>query len=383
MIKYASLLIAAIAALTPISGCAFKHQPPDGYAAEPKSEWPQPEVFLPNRILGAKETVEAYLSQIYRSYIGLFTIDMSSIIDTGYQEMKNVQTWLDTLVMQHRIMLEYDLCYVETTAFPYSISYEEEPEDNRMQYFEEEFEGQFETALHLRITGLDDRAYPPLFALNSQHTFLLSKTSSGGYKIIKHYYPGSERNFKYPGELEMPNPKELKNELIKRLSTPVSDATGLPDRAYSCERASKYALRYMLSPNVEFYRVIDWFGNCQNFVSQAVWYGLFCEMDENEWFAGIGGGTLAWENVDYFWDWAVVRGGLDGEAVEHVLALRRGDILQLRTHGVGEPDDFSHVIILTDESTLTFAQNSPPCLVNFSDLVNIEYRMFSPFSLDA
>ena len=91
---------------------------------------------------------------------------------------------------------------------------------------------------------------------------------------------------------------------------------------------------------------------------------------------------MQWENCDYFWDFAVTNKGIGGQQLESVTQLIPGDVLQLRSLGRNEPDDFSHVIFTVDDQKLMFAQNSPPNFVYYSDLVNIEARFFRPQYLE-
>lgn len=82
----------------------------------------------------------------------------------------------------------------------------------------------------------------------------------------------------------------------------------------------EYARKYYLNGNPNFYRATD---DCTNFISQCIWaaYGGWspamsdAEVKKNirdgfrmvkgsytgGWYANQGGGSRAWENVDYLW----------------------------------------------------------------------------------
>lgn len=89
--------------------------------------------------------------------------------------------------------------------------------------------------------------------------------------------------------------------------------------SYSGSRGAAYASKYASSRNPYFY---DAGSDCTNFVSQCIWAGYGgwnaamsdSTMQSNisnkvrmtsSWFAGSGGGSSAWENVDYLWNHVV------------------------------------------------------------------------------
>ena len=94
-------------------------------------------------------------------------------------------------------------------------------------------------------------------------------------------------------------------------------APGAPAGAalYDGKAAAAYAARWMQPPNPAYYDIGDWIGNCANFTSQCIRAG-FGGGDSpqggaamtDEWFAGAGGGSPAWENVGKFWDYAMRAG---------------------------------------------------------------------------
>ena len=341
-----------------------------------------------DRSWSANQTIGAYFDAHYRSYISMQDIDISELLDMEIDSNHNLITWLSMLNQRRRLLHDNDLCYVETEAFDYEIVYDSEPEDNRMQFWKRRMDDSYDVVYHFRIRGEEGKAYPPTFALNSQHSIFLKETDSG-FKIVRHYYPGAVRNFymnKGLAVLDDAAALELLEKEFAFVKQP--EVVDAPENAlvYDPDKSVKYAKTYAEQPNPIYYNVGDWDGNCQNFVSQSVSSGFGYDGNPDpmtrRWFAGSGGGTVQWENCDYFWDYAVNNGGIGGQQLESVTQLIPGDVLQLRSLGRDDPDDFSHVIFTVDEETLMFAQNSPPNFVYYSDLVNIEARFFRPQFLE-
>ncbi|MBC8546759.1 amidase domain-containing protein [Clostridiaceae bacterium NSJ-31] len=344
----------------------------------------QREVYQPEEGLTAQETIAAYFDQQYQAYTSLSDIDISGLLDLNQMENRNLLTWLQILNQRRRLLRENDLCYVETEVFPYTILYEEQPEDDRMSFWSSRMETDYDEVYHFRISGEEGRAYPPTFAVNAQHTVFL-KREGGIWKIIRHYYPGSVRSLRFAGELTLPSEEEMLAELkLEFSSAQAAQAVATPPGAapYNAEAAVDYANRYMAKSNSEFYHIGDWQGNCQNFVSQALSHGFGDEMT-GEWFGGSGGGSAAWESVNSFWRFAVENGGMGGQVVPSIASAQAGDVMQTRTKGAGDEDEYNHILIVTDGERLLLAQNSPACLVYYSDLVNVQTRIFRPCYLFA
>jgi len=336
----------------------------------------------------AEEVIDAYFDAHYRSYLSMQDIDITELLDMEKDTNHKLITWLSMLNQRRRLIYENDLCYVETEAFPYQIVYDDEAEDNRMQFWKRRMDDDFDAVYHFRIRGEEGKAYPPTFALNSQHSIFLKQTDSG-WKIVRHYYPGAVRNFYLNEGLAVLDDAAALELLEKEFAfAEQPEPVEIPEKAlvYDPEKSVRYAMTYAEQSNPIYYNVGDWDGNCQNFVSQSVSSGFGYEGNPDpmtrRWFAGSGGGTVQWENCDYFWDFAVNQKGIGGQQLESVTQLIPGDVLQLRSLGRNEPDDFSHVIFTVDDQKLMFAQNSPPNFVYYSDLVNIEARFFRPQYLE-
>nr|WP_207650053.1 amidase domain-containing protein [Desulfosporosinus lacus] len=104
----------------------------------------------------------------------------------------------------------------------------------------------------------------------------------------------------------------------------------------------------------------------------------------SQWYAGPGGGSPEWENVEAFWDYATKprdpqQSGVHGEIVETIFGLDIGGIVQTRSGRFDNTDErYSHNLLLVEKSTLLLAQNTPDCFVYYSDLADVDNRFFNP-----
>ncbi|MCM1186045.1 MAG: amidase domain-containing protein [Lachnoclostridium sp.] len=132
---------------------------------------------------------------------------------------------------------------------------------------------------------------------------------------------------------------------------------------YSGSMGASYANKYANQRNTSFYLANG--GDCTNFVSQCIWaaYGgwstsMSATAMKNHitnkvrmtstWYAGSGGGSPAWENVDRLWDYAVgnsgngpkARGYNNGGYYTGILPIdiAVGDVLQKSKDG----SDYTH-----------------------------------------
>jgi len=355
----------------------------------------EPEIFVPDGQLEPEQIVESYLEQQYISYCELRFIDMSSIVDMSQSFNRNSAVWLRMLVMRRKLLKDNNLCYVETERFPYEITFigQDELKDVRMDFWRNlDLLEEDDAFVHFVVTGEAGRAYPPMLALGAQHTMHFRR-KDGEWRIFSHYYPGSVRKFRRTSELRLPSEDDMHEELLWEFAPCDEEAVEPAEEAavYTGAYAAVYALEYTESPNPMFYNVGDWMGNCANFISQCIWYGFGDgEMPDmysrqfmtSSWYAGDGGGSPAWENVDHFWSFAT-GGDITAQELENVTVMRPGDLMQVRTGRFrnGEDESFNHSLLLVDKETLMFAQNSPGCFVYYADLVNIESRILRPISL--
>lgn len=354
-------------------------------------------VYTPNHLLTMEETIEQFFEQQYNAYINLQYIDISYLLDMNQARLRNSLVWMETLIQRRKLIEQHQLGYVETTKYPYSITYEDSPRDQRMDFWSRRgLVNEDEITVHFTITGEKGRGYTPFMAVNAQHTMRL-KEIDGVWKITFHYFPGSTRRFHQNNTLYIPSEEEMLADLMEEFRVaPDSSSPGTTQATntstYDGSRAAEYAKMFTESRNPAFYDIEDWLGNCANFISQCLLYGLGTDEQtdiqrENmtpQWYAGEGGGSPAWENVEYFWDYVTEsqgaqEQGINGEVVDTISQLELGGIIQVRTGQMGRNDEkYNHSLILVDRSTLLLAQNSPDCFVYYSDLVNVDTRFFNP-----
>lgn len=335
-----------------------------------------PKVYKRKKNMTIEEVVEAYIEQQYLSYTTLTNIDLSSIIDMRSKDNKNMVRWTKMLTRRRKLIAKNDFCYVETKKHSYTISFEKEPSDQRMEIWKKFLADPQNAVVHFRIKGEAGKAYPPIMAMNTQHSILL-KQVDGEWKISMHYFPGSRRKYaigtvKVPTEAEML--ADLKLEFKQRTQTkPAQIPPGALE--YDAKAAANYAKKYTEIKNPKFCDIGDWTGNCANFVSQSVWTGFGAAKMTNEWHDG----SSAWNHVGYFWKYIKSGKGLGGQELRGVSELKIGDIIQTRSMSMeDEPDRFTHELMVVDEKTLMLAQNTPAAFVYYSDLVNTETRIVRP-----
>ncbi len=352
-------------------------------------EFVKPEAETPEELL------EIYLETLYESYIAMLPVDISPIIDLDFEIMANVQNWNNALAMRRNIIYEKGYCYVEGEKLPYEIEYitKKDLNDQRMGYVNLKNYGKEAAVLHFVINGEDGRAYPPIFAVNSQHTVIMTK-EEGEYKIAYHYFPGSEGKFENDLPVTVPEREEMEELLFLEFKGGTKPTPKYPkyDREYDEEEAVAYALAYCEKQNPAFHFVGDWYGNCMNFTSQCIWSG-FREEDETAknfggmtkaWYCGKAGGTLVWSSVSKFWGWIQnPKCKLETSCFTKVSELQEGDIVNIGSYLCEIPQKYTHALLVVDEEKLMLAQNSPACFVYYSDLVNNYSRFIRPISLDS
>lgn len=358
----------------------FSPQKEEYYESEKREEKEEsPAAYRRKKDMTAEEIVEAYFEQQYLSYTTFKDVDLSEIIDKRSKNNQNMVRWLKMLTQRRKLIAENNFCYIETEAFSYTISFEQEVSDQRMDIWEKWISDPQNMVVHFSIKGEGGKAYPPIMALNSQHSMLL-KQVNGEWKISMHYFPGSRRKYgvgtvTVPTESEMLADLELEFEQ-RTQAEPAQIPSGA--REYDAEAAVDYAEKYTEIKNPDFYDIGDWVGNCANFVSQSVWTGFGADRMTSEWYDG----SPAWHHVGYFWEYIMSGNGLGGQELGGVSELKNGDIIQTRSMSmVDEPDRFTHELLVVDEETLMLAQNTPASFVYYSDLVNVQTRIVRPVYL--
>jgi len=372
------------------------NEPLESSAQQNKAVEETNNVYIPAHPLTMEETIQQFFEQQYNAYTSLQYIDISYLLDMDQNRFRNALTWLENLIQRRRLISENNFCYVDTNKYPYTINYEEEAQDRRMDFYREKgIHNEEEELVHFTITGEKEKTYPPFMAVNGQHTMRL-KQVDGIWKITFHYYPGSSR-LRTKTPLAVLSKEEILSDLreeFKELSQETIDPMQIPANAfrYSGSRAVKYARTYIASPNPAFYDIEDWVGNCANFTSQSLWYGFGSddrvspgrENMTTKWYAGGGGGSPAWENVEVFWNYVTAppgtrESGIHGEVVETISGLDIGGIVQTRPGRFRDTDErFSHNLLLVDKSTLLLAQNTPDSYIYYSDLADVDTRFFNP-----
>jgi hypothetical protein len=346
-----------------------------------------------------QKIVETYLEQVYVGYAALQYVDILSLFDRREQLSQSLAVWLQTLIQRRRLLEETGLCYVETEQFPYTVTFiePEELDDERVDFWSRfNSTDEDELTLHFVVTGEAGKAYPPLFAVNAEHTVRLKRVG-GEWYITFHYFPGSRRKFAMGGaKLTLPSEEEmlaaLKTEFAPSPTKITPAAAPAGAAVYSGALAAQYAYEYGETGNPDFYHIGDWMGDCANFVSQCVWAGFRESWPDggimtNDWFAADGGGSPAWENVGYFWSYATGGNELIGEELPGIAAVTAGDVIQTRSRipdpAAEEEEDeeeerFNHSLLVVDSETLLLAQHSPSAFVYYSDILNVDTRFYRP-----
>lgn len=367
---------------------------PEVYAFS-ESEEAEIEFIEPKRS-SPKAAVMRYFDALYDSYIAMLPVDITPIVDTDFEMMQNVLNWNELLQMRRRIISENGYCYVETERFDYDIEYikRRDLKDQRMDFVSLRQYGKNATVLHFVIDGEDGKAYPPIFAVNSQHTVIVTEEEEGVFKIAYHYFPGSEGKFENDLPVTVPSEEEYAALLEKEFEKIAPFSTGKPKHSlvYDEKAAAEYALTYCEKQNPAFHFVGDWYGNCMNFVSQSVWSG-FCEEEESprnrgsmtdKWYCTKGGGTLAWSSVSRFWNWIRTENcDMQTFYFKHVDQTKIGDIVNIGSYACETSEKYTHALLVVDDEKMMLAQNSPACFVYYSDLANNYSRFIRPVSLDA
>ncbi len=366
---------------------------PEVYASEPEAT--EIKFTAPKRS-SPKVAVMRYFDALYDSYIAMLPVDITPIVDTDFEMMQNVLNWNEILQMRRRIIEEKDYCYVETERFDYDIEYikKRDLDDQRMDYIRLKDYGANATVLHFVIKGEEGKAYPPIFALNSQHTVIVTEEEEGVFKIAYHYFPGSEGKF----ENDLPVTVPTEEELTALLSSEFEYAVGFNlekpkyEKTYNADAAVEYALTYCEKQNPDFYFVGDWYGNCMNFSSQCIWSGFREEGDSPKntgsmtykWYCTKSGGTLPWSSVSRFWNWTGEKNcAMQTASFRNINLTENGDIVNIGSYVCETPEKYTHALIIVDEEKMLLAQNSPACFVYYSDLANNYSRFIRPISLNA
>ncbi|MDL2234336.1 amidase domain-containing protein [Ruminococcaceae bacterium OttesenSCG-928-L11] len=345
--------------------------------------------------LSPEEIVEIYFEEYYQMYTELRYIDLSGLIDVSNRTIRNSLVWAQLLNQRRQLIAEYALCYVETEAFPYSVEFIEADQltDERISFWKrfDTMTPEDEIMLHFIVTGEAGMAYPPILAVNTEHTMRM-KEIDGEWYITYHYFPGSRRKFAANNTNRLMTDEAMLELLFAEfepdasIDTPLE--TPLSGYPYDGGRAAEYGRLHTESPNPAFYNIGDWMGDCANFTSQCIWAGFSPQDSPGDpmtasWYAGTGGGSPAWENVGYFWRFATGSQGMTGWEFTGASQLLAGDLVQtapsFEQERLEEGEDvFGHSLLVVDAETLMLGQHSPGCFVYYSDMVNTINRFYRP-----
>ncbi len=335
-----------------------------------------------------------YFNALYESYTAMLPVDISKVIDLDFEMMLNVQNWNDLLAMRRSIIAENDYCFVETERLPFLIHYIKgrELDDQRMDYVDLSDFGEGAKVLHFVIKGEEGKAYPPIFAVNSQHSVVLT-FEDGVYKIAYHYFPGSEGKFQNDLPVTLMEREDMEKILEKEFAedAPVVIPEAKFERLYDGKTAAEYAFEFCEEHNPKFYFVGDWYGNCMNFASQCIWSGFKEEKDSpknygsmtNDWYCGKTGGTMIWASVSRFYGWIEKeKCNMQTVVFTDVNQVKTGDLVHIGSYACETDGKYTHALFVADEEKMLLAQNSPACFVYYSDLVNNYARFIRPVSLN-
>ena len=133
---------------------------------------------------------------------------------------------------------------------------------------------------------------------------------------------------------------------------------------YNRSEAVRYALRWALARNPDFYDYADLGGDCTSFGSQCVYAGcgVMNYTPTFGWYYISGSDkSPSWSGVEYFYDFMTTNDGVGPYAADVPLErLLPGDIIQL-----GNRDgDFYHTLVLTMIKSVRGVRNYYICAHN-------------------
>lgn len=347
-----------------------------------------------------KNTIESFYNVQYDAYLQMQYKDITPYLDMTKIQNQNKVIALKNLTARRNYIYQKGYCYIEKTRFPLEFNYRGiDIKDN-----------QASVILEIKLDA--QNAYPP-FICDGENVFKLTKME-GNWKITEHDY--NELNFYEISKEKLIKefqPKELA-EMIDREFFPdlkekeyknFSDVElknnagilSLPavNHYYNKSRGVEYANKYVFNSNTKFYVATAGGGDCTNFASQVLWYGFGANdtMDdilnrvmmvpgsyEEGWYAGPGGGSKNWENVEAFWTYMTSFKSIDTPGprvivVDSINSLDNGGIMQIDFYNDGK---FDHTVILVDKATLKFAQHTSNTYRYYQDYIGAK-RYFNPY----
>lgn len=345
-----------------------------------------------------KNIIESFYDVQYDAYLKMEYKDITPYLDMTQIQNQNKVIALKNLTARRNYIAKKGYAYVENRRFPLTFNYKAiDINDN-----------QAKVIVELKIDF--EKAYPP-FISPGENVFKLEK-EKGIWKIVEHnyeelkYYEGSkEKLLKEPTLSELFNlidqeflpitEKEYKNyDEIEKHDEIIVLGYPATNYNYSPSRGVEYANKYVYNRNTKFYEASVGGGDCTNFASQVLWYGFGANDTTNDiankvimipgsytdgWYAGPGGGSRNWENVDYFWNCmtsykSINTPGPRVNVVSSISSLNNGGIMQI---DFDYDNDYDHTVILVNKDSLLFAQHTSNGYRYFHDYTGAK-RYFNP-----
>lgn len=121
----------------------------------------------------------------------------------------------------------------------------------------------------------------------------------------------------------------------------------MPEIEYNRSEAVRYALRWALARNPDYYDYADVGGDCTSFASQCVYAGcgvMNYTPTFGWYYINANNKSPSWSGVEYFYNFMTTNEGVGPYGVETTLAeLLPGDIIQL----ANSSGNFYHTLVLT------------------------------------
>ncbi|MCB8814517.1 lipoprotein [Desulfosporosinus shakirovi] len=109
-------------------------EPLESYSEKSQAVMKTNNVYIPAYPLTMEETIQQFFEQQYNAYTGLQYININYLLDMDQSRNHNPLIWLENLIQRRRLISHYQFCYVETIKYPYTITYEENAKDGRMEF---------------------------------------------------------------------------------------------------------------------------------------------------------------------------------------------------------------------------------------------------------
>ncbi len=338
--------------------------------------------------------IELYFDLMYSAYVNLETVDLSSVISQSSAQMQLKVKALELLSKRRLVIQNRNYAYVETNRFQTSFDY------TSFHIIDDDT-----VVVSFILYGDQSKSYPPFISLGL-NTITINYQSSG-WLITDHEYEYRDI-FENPNIDYDINYEDLVGQIIDEFTSLTttfnyslrSQRYVIPpytDYAYSALRAVPYANKFYKNYNTLFYTANTSGGDCTNFISQTVWYGFggvnnssvisskFLMDPSNDysigWYAGSGGGSAAWEQVDVFWSYMTsyklaTDVGPRVAIISTVQNLPLGGVMQIDFES---DNDFDHTVILVDKTKLLFAQHTNDALHYYSDYIGTKRFMMPQY----